>query len=96
MTSKAYLSTAEAAAHLGMTASALRMAIHRGHLRPTGRIGSRLLFTAVDLDRQVRSQESAPQVLAPEAANTDEELPQQRQKPSLSIRQRLQAVRDEK
>jgi len=54
MTTPAYLSTAEAAAHLGMTVGALRMAIHRGHLRPSGRLGKRLLFTKDDLDTQVR------------------------------------------
>ena len=54
MTTPAYLSTAEAAAHLGMTVGALRMAIHRGHIRPTGCLGQRLLFTKDDLDAQVR------------------------------------------
>ncbi|MCP4500375.1 MAG: helix-turn-helix domain-containing protein [Deltaproteobacteria bacterium] len=48
-----YLSTEEAASYLGISLAALRMALHRDHLQPTGRIGSRLLFTEEDLDKQI-------------------------------------------
>jgi len=67
-----YLSTEEAADYLGITVHALRMSLHRGHLRPTGRIGQRLLFSKDDLDEQVQQNLRPP---APTSANDDEELP---------------------
>gem|GEM_PF-1335988 len=64
-----YLSSAQAAAYLGMSVAAFRMALHRGHLKPTGRIGSRLLFTRAHLDEQIRS----PAETHPVAANDNTE-----------------------
>ncbi len=52
---KAFLSTEEAAAYLGVSVAAFRMAQCRGHLVPTGRLGRRLLWTVDDLHRQVRA-----------------------------------------
>ena len=49
-----YLSSTEAAQLLGMSLGAFRMAIVRGHLVPTGRLGKRLLWSVEDLHRQVR------------------------------------------
>lgn len=78
MTKQHYLSTDEAAAYLGMSPRALRMAIHRGHLSPTGKIGSRLLFTTSDLDQQVQAgkmESKTEPVDLPIAANEDREMP---------------------
>src|SRR6185437_2180425 len=49
----AYLTTEQAAEHIGISVNAFRMALVRGHLVPTGRIGRRLLFTVDDLHRQL-------------------------------------------
>jgi hypothetical protein len=49
-----FMSTRAAAKHLGITAEALRMAVYRGTIRPSGRIGKRLVFSRADLDAQVR------------------------------------------
>jgi excisionase family DNA binding protein len=50
-----YLTTKEAAAYLRVSEGALRMAIHRGHVAPSGRLGSRLRFTRDDLDAAFRT-----------------------------------------
>jgi len=75
MSLTAYLSTEEAAEYLGITVHALRMSLHRGHLRPTGRIGQRLLFSMGDLDEQVQQNLQKKPVCLPVAANDDEETP---------------------
>gem|GEM_PF-773519 len=72
-----YLCTIEAAAYLGLSPRALRMAIRRGHIRPIGKIGSRLLFTKSDLDQQVaaRLESRTEPADLPIAANEDCEKP---------------------
>ena len=55
----AYLTSAQAAAHLGLSVNALRMALCRGTLAPTGRIGRRLFFTVDDLHRQLSTHGAA-------------------------------------
>ena len=49
-----FMSTRAAAKHLGISAEALRMAVYRGTIKPSGRIGKRLVFNRLDLDAQVR------------------------------------------
>ena len=73
MSSARYLSTEEAADYLGITVHALRMSLHRGHLRPTGRIGQRLLFSRDDLDRQIQQNLQNTSVGEALAANDDVE-----------------------
>jgi excisionase family DNA binding protein len=51
-----WMTTEEAAAYLGLpSAAAVRMAVHRGTLRPSGRVGRQLRFTREDLDVQITS-----------------------------------------
>ncbi|MCP4501092.1 MAG: helix-turn-helix domain-containing protein [Deltaproteobacteria bacterium] len=80
-----YLTTQQAAEYLSITLSALRMSIHRGHIKPTGRIGNRLLFSTEDLDEQIRENLSGK----PSAANDDVEAPNpSAQRPQQSTRNR--------
>jgi len=94
MTSAHYLSTEEAAAYLGITLRALRMSLHRGHLRPTGRIGQRLLFSTDDLDEQIRQNLKPVPSATPKAANDDVETVKPRC-PVTSVKARLRAARRE-
>ncbi|MCP4499381.1 MAG: helix-turn-helix domain-containing protein [Deltaproteobacteria bacterium] len=76
MTEQKFMSTKEAATYLGLPSpAALRMAIHRGHIQPTARLGRRLLFSQLDLDEQLadRMLQQRP-VLSSSASLNQEEI----------------------